>query len=72
MVLLKDFFLRKLKSSKKTESLQDEGSDTKFSYQMLPWFSFKFLVNKINLIVAQDFLFFIFYGGVFYFSRDCI
>ena len=32
----KSFFSNKLKSSKKEESLQDEDSDTKFSYQMLP------------------------------------
>ena len=31
------FFSSESKSSKKEESLQDEGSDEKFSYQMLPW-----------------------------------
>ena len=30
------FFSSESKSSKKKESLQNEGSDTKFSYQMLP------------------------------------
>ena len=50
------------KSSKKKKSLQDEGSDTKFSYQRLPWTSCKvknanignsfFLTNKINLTMA--------------------
>ena len=30
------FFSSKSKSSEKKESLQDEGSDTKFSYQVLP------------------------------------
>ena len=58
-----DFFSTKSKSSKKKESLQDEGSDTKFIYQMLPWISCKVtrnvniggcfsLINKSNLIVA--------------------
>ena len=39
-VLLKDFFSSKSKSNKKKESLQGEGSDAKFSYQMLPWIFF--------------------------------
>ena len=30
-------FSSKSKSSNKKESLQDEESDTKFTYQMLPW-----------------------------------
>ena len=30
------FFSNELKSSEKKESLQDEGSETKFSYQRLP------------------------------------
>ena len=38
---LKEFFSSKSKSSKKKESLQDKGSDTKFSNQMLPWIPFK-------------------------------
>ena len=29
------------KKKKKKESLQDEGIDTKFSYQMLPWISLR-------------------------------
>ena len=36
------FFSRKSKSSKKKESLQDKGSDTEFSYQMLPRILCKF------------------------------
>lgn len=35
------FFSIKLKSSKKKESLQDGGYDTKFCYQRLPWIPFK-------------------------------
>ena len=35
-VSLKDSFLGKSKSSKKKESSQDEDSDTKVSYQILP------------------------------------
>ena len=37
-VLLKDFHSSESKSSKRKESLQDKGSDTKLSYQMLPLF----------------------------------
>lgn len=35
------FFSIKLKSSKKKESLQDGGYDTKFCNQRLPWIPFK-------------------------------
>ena len=35
-VSLKDLFSSKSKSNKEKGSLPDEGSDTKFSYQMLP------------------------------------
>ena len=59
-------FSSELKFSKKKKSLQDEGSDTKFSYQMLLWISCNItqiftnvnfggsysLTNKSNLIVA--------------------
>ena len=59
-------FFKQIEISKKKESLQDEGSDMKFSYQMLPWISCKVtyryrnvnsggsfsLANKSNLIVA--------------------
>ena len=35
-VLLQDFFSSNLKSGRKNESLQDEVSDRKFSYQLIP------------------------------------
>ena len=35
MVSLIDFFSSESKSSKKDEGMQDKGSDTKLSYQML-------------------------------------
>ena len=35
------FLSSKSKSGKEKESLQDKGSDTKFSYQMLPQIPFK-------------------------------
>ena len=39
--LIEEFVSTEGKSSMKKESLQDEGSVTKFSYQMLLWISFK-------------------------------
>ena len=36
IVSLEEFYSSKSKSSKKKESLQDNGSDTKFRYQILP------------------------------------
>ena len=41
IVSLEEFYSSKSKSSKKKESLQDNGSDTKFRYQILPWISLK-------------------------------
>ena len=40
-VLLKDFFQASRNPVIKKESIRDEGSNTKFSYQMLPWISCK-------------------------------
>ena len=40
-VSLKGFLSSKLKSSRKNVSLQDEGSDAKFSYHILTWISCK-------------------------------